>query len=61
MIANVMIVRRLIGLQRWGWLWMRRWMREFNGTDPELVNKEKNHYVRVRFRTRLETETGGDG
>ena len=40
---------------------MRRGMREFNGTEPELINEVRNRYVRVRFRTPLGPETGGDG
>ena len=33
-----------------GWLIMRRAMREFNGTAPELVQDERNRFVRVTFR-----------
>ena len=33
-----------------GWLIMQREMREFNGTEPELVQDERNKFVRVTFR-----------
>lgn len=59
--AKAMVVRRRMGLRGRGWPGMRRGMREFNGTEPELINEVRHRYVRVRFRTPLETETGGDG
>ena len=33
-----------------GWLIMRRGMKAFNGTEPELVQDERNRFVRVTFR-----------
>ena len=33
-----------------GWLIMQREMREFNGTEPELMQDERNKFVRVTFR-----------
>lgn len=60
MMANAMVVRRLMERRGRGWLLMRRGMREFNGTEPELINEVDGSYVRVRFQTRLETETGSD-
>lgn len=33
-----------------GWLIMRREMKAFNGTEPELVQDERNRFVRVTFR-----------
>ena len=33
-----------------GWLIMQREMREFNGTEPELIQDERNKFVRVTFR-----------
>ena len=33
-----------------GWLIMRREMRAFNGTEPELAQDESNPFVRVTFR-----------
>ena len=60
MMANAMIVRcRMRGRGRGGPL-MRREMGEFNGTEPELINEVEARYVRVRFLTRLQTETGSD-
>ena len=32
-----------------GWLIMRREMQAFNNTDPELVQDERNRFVRVTF------------
>ena len=32
-----------------GWLIMRREMKEFNGTEPDLTNDDRNKFVRVRF------------
>ena len=32
-----------------GWLIMRREMRTFNGTEPELMQDERNKFVRVTF------------
>ena len=61
MMAKAMVVRGRMGLRARGWPRMRRGMREFNGTEPELINEVRNRYVRVRFRTPLGTDTGGDG
>ena len=33
-----------------GWLIMQREMRKFNGTEPELMQDERNKFVRVTFR-----------
>ncbi len=33
-----------------GWLIMRREMRAFNGTEPELMQDERNKFVQVIFR-----------
>ena len=33
-----------------GWLIMRRGMRAFNETEPELMQDERNMFVRVTFR-----------
>ena len=33
-----------------GWLIMRTAMRAFNGTEPELLQDERNRFVRVTFR-----------
>ena len=32
-----------------GWLIMRREMRAFNATEPELLQDERNRFVRVTF------------
>ena len=32
-----------------GWLIMRREMRAFNGTEPELMHDRLNKFVRVTF------------
>ncbi len=38
-------------MERWGrgWLIMRREMHAFNGTEPELMQDERNPFVRVTF------------
>ena len=33
-----------------GWMIMQRQMRDFNGTEPELMQDERNKFVRVTFR-----------
>ena len=43
-----------------GWLLMRRGMREFNETEPELINEVDGGYVRVRFRIGVEGSVGED-
>lgn len=48
--AHSMVVRGLMGQRGCGWLSMRSGMREFNGTEPELVNDKLNRFVRVTFR-----------
>ena len=40
-----------------GWLIMRREMRAFNGSEPELMQDERNRFVRVTFRL----DSGGSG
>ena len=60
MMANAMVVRRLMERRGRGWLLMRRGMREFNGTEPEMFNEVGGGYVRVRFRTRSEEPNGRD-
>ena len=47
--ANAMVVAGLTGRRGCGWLLMRRTMREFNGTEPELVSEE-GQFTRVTFR-----------
>ena len=48
--AHAMVVARLMERRGRGWPVMRRAMREFNGTEPELVNEQRGKTVRVRFR-----------
>ena len=50
MMANAMVVWRFMEQRGRGWLMMRREMRRFNGTEPELVNDERNRFLRVTFR-----------
>lgn len=50
LLANAMLVYRLMEARGRGWLSMRRSMREFNGSDPELVNAtEGAGFVRASF------------
>ena len=48
--AHAMVVARLMERRGRGWPVMRRAMREFNGTEPELINEERGRFVRVTFR-----------
>ena len=59
MMANAMVVRGLMERRGRGWLTMRHAMRRFNGTEPALVNDERNRFVRVTFH--LEPDAIGDG
>ena len=54
--AHAMVVARLMERRGRGWPVMRRAMREFNGTEPELVNEERGRFVRVRFRIEPELD-----
>ena len=47
--AHAMVVARLMERRGRGWPVMRRAMREFNGSEPELVNEERGKIVRVSF------------
>lgn len=53
--AHAMVVAKLMERRGRGWPLMRRTMREFNGTEPEIVNEERGKFVRVTFR--LDTDT----
>ena len=48
--AHAMVVAKLMEKRGRGWPLMRRAMREFNGTEPELFNEERGKYVRATFR-----------
>ena len=48
--AHAMVVVKLMEKRGRGWPLMRRAMREFNGTEPELFNEERGKYVRATFR-----------
>ena len=51
MMANAMVIRQLMELRGRGWLLMRRVMRRFNGTEPDLINaSDGSGFVRVTFR-----------
>ncbi len=53
LMANYMVVKRLMEQRGRGWPLMRRTMREFNGTEPDIVQEGPNGYVRVTFHLRL--------
>ena len=48
--AHAMVVARLMEKRGRGWPLIRRAMREFNGTEPEIINEEREKFVRVTFR-----------
>lgn len=50
MMANAMSAKGYMEGRGRGWLMMRREMREFNCTEPELSNDTINRFVRVVFR-----------
>ncbi len=50
MMANAMVVRRLMERRGRGWLLMRYRMSRFNGTEPDLISDNDGRYVRVTFR-----------
>ena len=50
LMANYMVVRRLMEQRGRGWPVMRRAMREFNGTEPELEHDALFRSVKVTFR-----------
>ena len=49
-LAHFMAVMGFMERRGRGWLIMRREMRAFNGTEPELMQDERNKFVRVTFR-----------
>lgn len=49
-LANYMLVMGFMEERGRGWPMMRRVMREFNGTEPEIVQDDRSPYVRVAFR-----------
>ncbi len=61
MMANAMVVRRLMERRGRGWLLMRRGMLEFNGTEPELINAEQDRFTRVTFRLGAATQPSSAG
>ena len=48
--AHAMVVAKLMERRGRGWPLMRRTMREFNGTEPDILNEERGKFVRVTFR-----------
>ena len=54
--ANAMVVRSLMERRGLGWPMMRREMRKFNRTEPELVHDRDGKYVRVTFRMKRSFE-----
>ena len=52
LVANYLLVRRLMEQRGRGWPLMRKAMRKHNGTEPELLNDRDNRFVRVTFRTK---------
>ena len=61
MMANAMVVRRLMERRGRGWSMMRHAMRRFNGTEPALLNDPRNRFVRVTFDLQLAPLDAGDG
>lgn len=57
LMANYLLVTRLMEQRGRGWPVMRRAMREHNRTEPELVENQGGKYVRVTLRLGREGET----
>ena len=49
LMAYYMLTMRFMEQRGRGWPVMRRLMREFNGTEPSIVQDEDSKFVRVRF------------
>ena len=49
-LANYMLVMGFMEQRGRGWPVMRQVMREFNGSEPEIRQDDRNKYVRVKFR-----------
>ena len=47
--AHAMVVAGLMERRGRGWPLMRRTMRDFNGTEPSLLNEDRGKFVRVTF------------
>ena len=60
MMANALVVRQLMERRGRGWLLMRQAMRQFNGTEPGLVNDQAGRTVRVTFRLVPDARDGGE-
>ncbi len=58
MMANAMVVKRLMERRGRGWLLMRNVMRSFNGTEPELIHNKEGRTVRVRFHFDSDADDG---
>ena len=52
LLANFMLVMGLMEQRGRGWPVMRRAMREFNGTEPEIMQGDASGFVRLRFHFR---------
>ena len=57
--AHFMAAMGFMEMRGRGWLIMRREMRAFNGTEPELVQSERDRFVKVSFRLEDEAATVG--
>ena len=49
LLANCMLALGFMEKRGRGWPVMRKAMREFNGTEPEIAQDEERSYVRVSF------------
>ncbi len=49
LLANYMLALGFMEKRGRGWLVMRKTMREFNGTEPEIAQDEGRSYVRITF------------
>ena len=61
LMANFMLGLGFMEQRGRGWPVMRRAMREFNGTEPEIMLGDASKFVRLRFRLDSRKSSRGDG
>ena len=61
LMANFMLGLGFMEQRGRGWPVMRRAMREFNGTEPEIMQGDASKFVRLRFRLDSRNSNQGDG
>ena len=60
MMANAMVVRKLMERRGRGWMLMRHGMLEFNRSEPELISDTEGRFTRVTFRLHPEIHSSSE-